>query len=402
MKRLPILLIGLIALGIVVFGATQLRGQAQPQYSADLIAALSGGDNQGFAKATTVREFVFPDDHGAHPEFQTEWWYNTGNLATADGRRFGIHFTIFRRALLPTAQESESDWRTNQVYFADLAVADIAANRFYWKERFSRGGDLGLAGTELDPNLRIWIEDWEILGANEDATVMRLLGAEGPIAIDLTAREVKAPVLHGDRGLSAKSPEPGNASYYYSLTRRETTGTITINGEVFEVSGTTWLDHEWSTSVLSEDAEGWDWFSLQLDNNREIMLYQIRKQDGSVEITSDGTIVEPDGSTHYLRLEDYTITPTGSWTSPHTGATYPSGWELSINAPTGKIELTVTPLMQDQELNTATAYWEGASRVEGTDNGVPVGGYGYVELTGYNIRGERERDPDEPLTRQGQ
>jgi predicted secreted hydrolase len=221
-------------------------------------------------------------------------------------------------------------------------------------------------------------------GTDPDVSALHLRAAEGPIALDLTARLVKAPTLQGDRGLSVKSPEPGNASYYYSLTRLETSGTISVEGETFEVSGFSWLDHEFSTSVLGEGAVGWDWFSLQLDNNRELMLFQIRKADGSLEGVSHGILVEPDGGTAQLHLGDYQIETLGSWTSPHTGAVYPSGWRIRVDAPGGPLMLEVTPLIADQELNTTTAYWEGASRITGTDNGETVGGFGYVELTGYN------------------
>lgn len=377
--------IGIVAAAFV--GLTQLRGQPAPAYSADVVAALNAGGGEGFAKAVEVREWNFPADHAAHPEYQTEWWYNTGNLATADGRRFGFHFTIFRRALAPAdpTQVRASAWATNQVYFADLAIADVAADRFIYRERFARGA-AELAGAVSDPQhgVRVWIEDWTMTGTDPDVSALHLQASEGPIALDLTARLVKAPTLQGDRGLSVKSPEPGNASYYYSLTRLETSGTITVEGETFAVSGSSWLDHEFSTSVLGASAVGWDWFSLQLDNNRELMLFQIRKVDGSLEAVSHGILVEPDGRTTPLHLDDYQIEALGTWTSPHTGAVYPAGWSIHIDTPGGPLDLEVRPLIADQELNTTTAYWEGASRITGTDNGTPVGGYGYVELTGYN------------------
>jgi predicted secreted hydrolase len=227
---------------------------------------------------------------------------------------------------------------------------------------------------------------------------MRLRAADGPIAIDLTTREAKPPTLQGDRGLSAKSPEPGNASYYYSLTRLLTEGTITVNGTAYKVSGTAWMDHEFSTSALSQNAVGWDWFALQLDNQREIMLYQIRNKDGSIVPTSHGSLVNADGSVIHLTLKDFKIEALDRWTSPHTGAVYPSRWRVTIQTPDGSLTLEITPLMADQELNTTTAYWEGASRITGTDGGKPIQGYGYVELTGYN----RTPNQVEPLTRQGQ
>jgi predicted secreted hydrolase len=383
------------------FGLSQLRGQSQPEYSADVVTALNGGqDNAGFARATTVIPFNFPADHAAHPEFQTEWWYNTGNLATADGRRFGIHYTIFRRALLPTAPNRESDWGAGQIYFSDLAIADIEANQFIYYERFARGA-LGLAGGQPDPEhgVKIWIEDWQIIGTDPQASAFRLKAQQGRIGLDLIIRPSKKPTLQGDRGLSVKSSEPGNASYYYSLTRNQAEGTITVDGEVFPVTGYTWYDHEFSTSVLGDEALGWDWFSIQLDNNRELMLFQIRQRDGGVEPTSHGKLIEADGSSRELSLTDYTITALGQWASTKTGAVYPSGWRVTVNAPSGPIDLTITPLMLNQELNTTTAYWEGASKVSGTDNGQPVGGYGYVELTGYNRALTGQQNDDQGVRR---
>lgn len=388
MTRRGILTIVIVlgVLGAALIGVSGLRGQAQPEFSADVVAALSGGDIEGFARVMGVKEFSFPRDHGAHPEYQTEWWYNTANVQTADGRRFGLKFTIFRRALTPTMPERQSEWATNQVYFADFAIADIAADRFYFKERFARGA-AGLAGAKTEPFAKIWIEDWSIT-FDEDGQGYRLRAAEGDLGMDVHLRMSKPIVFHGDRGFSVKNKGEGNASYYYSFTRSLLEGTITVRGETFEVSGTAWFDHEYSTSVLGEDALGWDWFSLQLDDGREIMLYQIRLRDGGVEPTSKGTFINADGSTQFLSMAagDYTITPLGTWTSPRTGAVYPHGWRLTVKAPDGLMELDVQPFMRDQELNTTTAYYEGAVRITGTQNGAPISGVGYVELTGYNVQ----------------
>jgi predicted secreted hydrolase len=391
------LFVVVLALAATVIGVSQLQGRTEPAYSADVVAALSSGDVTGFARATTIREFSFPRDYGAHPEYQTEWWYYTGNLATAEGRRFGFEFTIFRRALTPAMPERQSRWATNQIYFADLALSDIGANQFYSRGRFSRGA-VGLAGATTDPRLRIWIEDWTMIAQNDDATIMRLTASDGPVALDLTVQQAKAPTLQGDHGLSRKSPEPGNASYYYSLTRLVTEGTLTVNGTPYRVSGSSWMDHEFSTRALGENAAGWDWFALQLDNNRELMLYQIRNRDGSVGPTSHGTLVNADGSSAHLELKDFNIEVLDHWTSPHTATVYPSRWRLTIQSPDGPLSLDVTPLMADQELNSTTAYWEGASKISGTDNGQPVQGYGYVELTGYN----RPAAGSDPFTRMGQ
>ncbi len=385
-------LIVIIVGGIVLAGVSQLRGQSAPEFSADVVAQLSGGNTEGFARVLAPKEFTFPADHGPHPEYQTEWWYTTANVATKDGRRFGIKLTIFRRALAPTPAERASAWGADQIYFADFAIADIQADQFIYTERFARGA-AGLAGAEMSPNVRIFLENWSIT-FNPDGSGYRLTAKDAQIGLDMQMTLAKPLVLQGERGFSPKSSEPGNASYYYSMTRLLTEGTITVKGEQFAVSGTAWMDREYSTSVLAADALGWDWFALQLDDGREIMLYQIRKADGTVESTSDGTFVNADGSTVRLikRNGDYTITPLGTWTSPRTGAVYPHGWKLTINAPDGPMELTVTPLMRDQELNTTTAYYEGASRITGTQNGNPITGYAYVELTGYNVQTARNRE----------
>jgi predicted secreted hydrolase len=387
MRRYVLLLLATTALLIAaIIGVTQSQGKAQREFSADVVTMMSSGDTTGFAKALTVRDFSFPRDYAAHPEYQTEWWYYTGNLATAEGRRFGFEFTIFRRALTSTPSERKSGWATNQIYFADFAVSDIGANQFYTRERFSRGA-VGLAGAEFseaDPRVRIWIEDWTMTAQDAQARTMRLRAAEGPIAIDLITREAKPPTLQGDRGLSAKSPEPGSASYYYSLTRLLTEGTITVNGTAYKVNGTAWMDHEFSTKAISPDTIGWDWYALQLDNQREIMLYQIRRKDGSIMPTSHGSLINADGSVIHLALKDFKIEVLDRWTSPRTGAIYPSRWRVTIQTPTSPLTLEITPLMADQELNSTTAYWEGASRIVGTDGDTAVQGYGYVELTGYN------------------
>src|SRR5262249_5729073 len=264
-----------------------------------------------------------------------------------------------------------------------FAVSDIGAAQFYEREKYSRGA-AGLAGATLDPRPRIWIEDWAISAQDDNASTFRLVAADDGISIDLTVRDNKLPVLEGDHGLSAKSADSGNASYYYSLTRLLTDGTITVNGTAYTVRGTSWMDREWSTSQLGKNAVGWDWFALQLDDKREIMLYQIRLSDGNIEPMSDGTFVYTDGTVTHLNEKDYTIEVLDHWKSPNTGALYPSRWRVTIRLPDGVIALDIAPLMADQELHTTSVYWEGASKITGIAGDKSVQGYGYVELTGYN------------------
>lgn len=334
---------------------------------------------ESFARAIEPRAWSFPADHGAHPEFQTEWWYYTGNLATEDGRRFGYQFTVFRRALTPEAGESGSEWRSTQAYMAHFTVTDVEGAAFYQAQRFSRGA-AGLAGAAAEPRYRVWLDDWAVEASDDAATSLRLAAASPEVAVDLTLEQAKPPALQGDHGLSPKSGVPGNASYYYSLTRLLTSGTIRIGAEMFAVTGASWMDHEFSTSALGPDAQGWDWFGLQLGDNRELMLGQIRLVDGEIEPAFGGLLVEADGAARYLSASAFGIEATRWWTSPHTGATYPAAWTIAVMLDEGKsLTLEVEPLLADQELREGIVYWEGAVWISGDATG-----YGYAELTGYH------------------
>ncbi len=382
---------GLLVVVIVLLGVSLLDTAGDGEVSASAVLTDAQIDTAGFARAMDPYPWQFPRDHGAHNAFQTEWWYYTGNLSTEDGRRFGFQFTIFRRAILPPDQAdayaSSSEWRTNQIYLVHFTVSDIAGERFYHAERYGRGS-AGLAGSLPDDRtpdapFRVWVEDFEVRGLNADATQQQISAAaelDGvPFAVALTLEQVKPPALQGENGLSPKSAEPGNASYYYSLSRLVTGGTLTIGAETFTVSGTTWMDHEFSTSALAANAQGWDWFGLIFDDGRELMVGQIRLTDGDKEPAFGGLLVNADGSTQYLPSDAIRITPTATWQSPHTGAVYPAGWEMTITPPQGAaLRLVVTPLLADQELQANVTYWEGAVQVSGD-----VTGYGYAELTGY-------------------
>ena len=339
--------------------------------------ALTADDTEGFRRAVEPREFSFPADHGPHPGFQTEWWYYTGNLDSADGRHWGFQLTFFRRQLAPEPAERTSEWAANNIYMAHFALTDVAGNRFYAFDRFSRDG-AGLAGAQADP-FRVWLEDWQASAA-PDASMRLQAQAEG-IAIDLIGRNTKPPVLQGDNGLSQKSSGEGNASYYYSLTRMATEGTITVDGEQIAVTGLSWMDREWSTSVLEENQIGWDWFALQFEDGRDLMYYQIRLQDGGVEPLSSGVLVAPDGGTTRILRDEIQIAVLERWTSPRTGAQYPSRWRVQI--PEAQLDLTIEPYLSDQEMPFNVTYWEGAVRITGTSDGEPISGNGYIEMTGY-------------------
>ena len=210
---------------------------------------------------------------------------------------------------------------------------------------------------------------------------MRVSARDGGLVLDLELRATKPLVAHGERGLSAKSDEPGNASYYVGYTRMAARGRVGTDDTGAAVTGEAWFDHEWSTSALGPSAVGWDWFSLQLGDGRELMLFEVRRADGSRESASGGTLVAKDGSARRLRAADFEASVLGRWKSPHTHADYPARWRLRV--PSEGLELQVTPLVPDQEMRTSFVYWEGAVSLSGTSRGRPLSGRGYVELTGY-------------------
>jgi predicted secreted hydrolase len=373
--RYLIVVLLVAALGAaLVFALHRDEGQVTAQ-----LVASADGESAGFARVEGPRPFAFPIDYGPHPAYQSEWWYYTGNLTTSAGRRFGYQLTFFRRALIPPSAQADrpSDWATDQVYLAHFTLSDVGGGGFQAHERFSRGA-AGLAGAQAAP-FQVWLEDWSVEGTEVGS--YRLSAQEGDVSIDLTLVDRKGPVLQGDRGYSRKGPEPGDASYYYSLTRLASTGTVRVGEAEYAVEGLSWMDHEFSTSALAPGQVGWDWFSIQLDDGSELMLYELRRDDGTVDPYSSGTYVAPDGGTTPLAESDFTLTVERTWRSPHSGATYPAGW--AVDVPSLGLSLAVEPYLADQELNVSYTYWEGAVGVSGQHDGQPVSGSGYVELTGY-------------------
>jgi predicted secreted hydrolase len=319
---------------------------------------------------------MFPHDLGAHENFRNEWWYFTGNLDGENGERFGYELTFFRFSLTPAIVSSESAWRTNQVYIAHFAVTDVENEGFHVAQRYSRGGALELAGAIANP-LKVWIDDWILY---ESFPRWGLKAQDDAFGIDVTFDVPQRVVLNGIDGLSQKSAEPGNASYYYSITRLNTEGKLRIGEREFSVSGLSWFDREWSTSALADDQVGWDWFALQLSDGTDLMYYKLRKKDSSQDPMSAGTWVNADGDYSHLSADDLTISVLDTWDSPE-GGTYPSRWRLALAGQ--ELELTVTPVSANQELVTTVRYWEGAVDVEGERDGKVITGRGYVELTGY-------------------
>jgi predicted secreted hydrolase len=357
------------------FGPEARRPGAPEGPSLDLGPGL---DTTAFARAAAIREYRLPADHGPHLEYQTEWWYYTGNLSST-GHRFGFQLTFFRRGLSPGAVPDGAGLATNQIYFAHLAITDVEARTHRFAERWSRGAG-ELAGARGAP-FAVWLEDWRVESTGVDGRSVRLVARDGPLLLELELDAGKPLVRHGDRGLSAKSDEPGNASHYVGYTRLAARGRLAADGRVVPVAGEAWFDHEWSTSALGPGAVGWDWFSLQLDDDRELMYFQIRNQDGGVEAVSGGTLVDRDGGTRRLGSTGVSVVVLDHWTSPESGGTYPARWRLRV--PGEDLDLVVDPWIPDQEMRTSFVYWEGAVRVTGTDDGRPLSGQGYVELTGY-------------------
>ncbi len=384
MKRVIVIAALVILTGGVAF--LYWRSQQTAPTATEIVALQSAQGAEGFARVTAPRAMQFPQDHGPHFDYQTEWWYYTGNLESAGGRRFGYQLTFFRRGITPgDGNVRASDWATNQIYFAHFAITEAKNNSHNETEIFERGA-AGLAGASGEP-FRVWIDNWSANGLNADASQARLQADDGKMALDLVLSAAKPPVVHGANGISQKSDAAGNASYYVSFTRMPTQGTLRVNGETFAVTGASWFDHEWGTTALGANAAGWDWFSIQLDDNRELMFFQIRNKDGSVEPFSSGTLVEADGSTKFLKRDDVKITPQTFWTSSFSQGKYPSKWRVEI--PSVHLDLTVTPLIADQEMRVSFTYWEGAVNAAGTSNGQNVRGQGYVEMTGYgNARGD--------------
>ncbi len=338
-----------------------------------------------FARALAPRRFELPRDHGPHPEFQTEWWYYTGHLANAAGRRYGFQLTFFRRALSSADETTDDTLATRQIHLAHFALSDVKARRHVFFERFARGAG-GLAGARAEP-FGVWLEDWRVDALDDQGRRVRLSARDEGVALDLQLEARKALVAHGERGLSRKSSAAGNASYYVGYTRLAAVGTLGVGAAREAVSGSAWFDHEWSTSALGHDVGGWDWFSLQLDDGRELMFYALRRADGSLAPESSGTLVAHDSTTRALSASDVRAQPLAFWTSPRSGARYPVRWRLLV--PDEELELELDALFPEQEMDTSFVYWEGAVDARGTSAGRPLTGRGYVELTGYakSLRG---------------
>lgn len=349
-------------------------------------AATAQNPSPQYRAASPGYAYSFPRDHFNHPGFQTEWWYYTGNVKSANGQAFGFQMTFFRQAM-GRNQPQDSPWVIEDLYLAHVALSDLSGGKFYHSERLNRAGP-GIAGVSRESG-RIWNGNWQVLWAGNRQTLEAVADAW---TLRLTLDSRKPPVIHGQRGISRKGPGPGQASHYISLTRLAASGTIEISGQAFDVQGTAWMDHEFFTHPLAPEQVGWDWLSLQLNDQAELMLFRLRRQDGSLDPYSAATYVDSSGKARHLSAREFTLRPLEQrpedrWTSPATGAVYPLRWQASV--PSLGLNVEVTTRLPQQEVTTsgrlAPNYWEGAIEVRGTrGSSAPVTGAGYLEMTGYD------------------
>ena len=383
-----VVLLATLSSAVVAFAA------AVPDEALDALRpSAPGQSNGGFAIAAAPHRFEFPFDYGPHPEFRQEWWYLTANLTSADHQRFGFELTIFRVGLTPpaptppthgtvsvaaqpasAAEQLRSPWRASQVYVAHFAVTDASRNTFRFAQKYERDA-LGLAGAVADP-FRVWLDDWQIGGGSPWIVHAQQKDYELKLEVQLLA----PPVLNGDHGLSVKAGDPGAASYYYSIPRVSVRGQLIRDRVPIDVSGTAWLDREWGSGSLGSKEAGWDWFALQLDDGSALMFYALRNKDGSREVHSAGTWVDPAGEAGALSSGDVEITVGDHWDSPR-GGRYPSRWRVQV--PSQSLDVEIRPVIANQELGTSPRYWEGAVDVSGSRSGAKSTGRGYVELVGY-------------------
>lgn len=337
---------------------------------------------QEWRQAIAPWKWSFPRDHGAHLDFRTEWWYFTGNLRDSVGHRFGYQLTFFRQGVLPILKNPKEPWAIRDLYLAHFSLTDVSNHQFWFSERLSRKGP-GLAGaSEMD--MDFWILNWGARMAGKKIKLEARHEGMG-IALDLVPR--KPIIFHGKNGLTQKGPRKGQASYYFSYPDLETKGTIKTpdTKTPLQVQGISWFDHEFGSNQLAADQVGWDWFSLHLSDGQDLMIYLLRRKDGSIEPASSGTLVKRSGEGIHLKLSDLKIKIIDYWLSPQSGGKYPSRWQ--INIPSFNIEIEIKSLVSAQELltkgSTGVIYWEGAVEGQGKSKDRPITCEGYVELTGY-------------------
>lgn len=353
-----------------------------------IMATVTASGQNDYDPVTGPCHLQFPGDHAAHPGYRTEWWYYTGNLSSHTGAKFGFQLTFFRSRLSPPGSDKKwpgmpSPWRTQQLFLAHAAVADIAGSDFHHAEKIARGIP-ELAGVlEDDHGVTVFLHNWS---ARIEQDQHLLAAGSDPFSFRFTLKPQKPPVAHGDAGYSRKGQSVESASCYYSLTRLIASGELLLNGRRFEVTGLAWMDHEFSSAPLESDLVGWDWFSLQMNDETDLMIYLPRQQNGAYSPASSGTLVKADGKTLHLTREMFSVEVLDQWKSPASGASYPAKWRLKV--PHLEIDLTIQSNLGNQEMrtpeSTRVTYWEGSVSAHGSREGSPLAGVGYVELTGYD------------------
>jgi len=333
---------------------------------------------ENFSCAAAPWPWRFPRDHGRHDDFQTEWWYFTGNLQDAKGREFGFQLTFFRRALTPDKPSRQSEWAFRDLYAAHFAISDVKRERFFYDQRVARSA-LEIAGA-MPETLEAHLQSWRMTQEND---TVKLSAAAEFGAIELALENHLPPALHGDRGLAMKGGQAGQASYYYSLPHLPTRGTLKLESESFEIRGISWMDHEFGSNQLAPGDVGWDWFALHLPDSVEVMIYLLRRADGSYAPYSAGSLMQGGRVSKPLAFVDLKCTPLHWWNSALSGARYPIEWGVRF----ADYDLTVRAAFEHQELDTrrttGVIYWEGCVSVAGEKAGKPVNGRGYLEMTGY-------------------
>ena len=326
-----------------------------------------------FRIAVPGYHYQFPRDHFDHPDFRTEWWYYTGNLRETNGHRYGFELVFFRQGQRRGPSKNASAWRIDDLYLAHLALTDIDRKQYRYFKRLNRTGP-ELAGIDFE-NGRVWNGNWQSQW-NKSSGLQTLQAVAEGIRFQLQLTPGTPPVIHGENGVSQKAGQAGQASYYVSFPLLAVQGKL--NGA--NVSGTAWMDHEWFSNQLAPNQAGWDWFSVQLDDHTEFMLFALRRLDGSIDPYSSGTYTDRNGHATHLRRSEFQLQPLETWTSPKTGARYPIRWRISI--PGLHVTLECAASLPEQELvsddESTPTYWEGAVTYTGTARGV-----GYLEMTGY-------------------
>lgn len=368
---MPRLLLFLLALCIGIGAGAQA-----------LVTQLPKTNIAGFQLALPGYHYHFPADHAAHPDYQTEWWYYTGHLKDDAGKRYGFELTFFRLAVPKNSRVSGTGFDLAEIYPAHFAITDIDGKRFNVAEKLNRSH--WLTAQANPKRYHVINQDWQARRLPDGRHWLKATMAD--TVLELTLEPVKAPVIHGEDGASQKAGCYGCASHYYSFTRLAAKGQLSQAGEIRPVTGQAWMDHEFGSNQLAQNQRGWDWFSIQLDDRQqtELMLYMMRRDDGSIDPYSSGTYVMGPKAEH-LEKRQYHIEVLDYWQSRQTGARYPAQWRIQL--PEKNLFLEIEPLLADQELvtsqSTRTTYWEGACKVTGNHNGQPVKGKAYVELTGY-------------------